>query len=121
MKNFLPEVGILDVVPDNGVLRFRARVTGTALASVLVNATGHYLDEIVPEPFLARWEAMLKLALDVGGPVRTISRVEFRDQNYLRAETLYAPLGPDNSPIEAILVVSHSELRPEYADPASAA
>src|SRR5260221_4605598 len=109
MKSFLPDLSIVDVERSNRGLRFRARVTGTNLARTFGNAPGKFLDEVVPSPFLERWQAMLRLALEVGGPVRTTSRVDFREQTYLHVETFYAPLGEPGMAPDAVLIVAHVE------------
>ena len=107
MKAFLTDLSILDVEHSKGALRFKARLTGSNLARTFGSAAGQYLDEVVPVPFLERWQSMLKLALDVGGPVRTVSKVEFRQQDYLEVESFYAPLGDSEVQPDAILVVAH--------------
>jgi hypothetical protein len=109
MKAFLTDLSILDVEYLQSGLRFRARLTGTDLARTFGSASGKYLDEVVPAPFLERWQAMLKLALEVGGPVRTMSKVEFRAQDFLMVEAFYAPLGEANLPPDAILVVARAD------------
>src|SRR5258708_16471388 len=109
MKSFLSDLSILDVERSRSGLRFRARVTGTNLARTFGSAPGKFLDEVVPAPFLERWQSMLELALAVGGPVRTTSRVDFREQTFLRVEALYAPLGETVATPDAILVVAHVE------------
>lgn len=94
MKGFLANVAIVDVVRAEGTVRFRTRVTGSEIERYYGSAPiGTFLDKSVPEPFRERWSAGWSLALDVEGPVRTTGRLEFRKQEYLKMESLVAPLG----------------------------
>jgi hypothetical protein len=108
MKSFLGQVAILDLVPAAERIRFRVRLSGTVLEQTFGGLSGHYLDECLPDPVLQRWEAALNLPLQLRGPARSLGRVEFRNQTYLRAETFFGPLGSETVP-DAILLVGHVE------------
>ena len=107
LKAFLTEVALQDVVYDGDKIRFRSRVTGTQFAQTHGSGRGLFIDEAIPSPFRERWTAMLKLALDVGGPVRVTSPIEYQKRDYLQAETLCAPLGQAGSLPDAIFIVMH--------------
>jgi hypothetical protein len=105
MKNFLADTAIVDVVYEPGKIRYRLRVMGLKLEEIFVRATGKFVDEVVPEPYLEKWLAIFDLAVDVGGPIRTVGAVEFRKQEYLQAEEFFAPLGNPDEPASALLGV----------------
>jgi hypothetical protein len=105
LKPFLTEVALHDIVYDGDIIRFRSRVTGTEFARTHGSGRGRFIDEAVPSPFRERWTAMLKLALDVGGPVRVSSRIEFQNRPYLQAEILCAPLGQVGSLPDTMFIV----------------
>jgi hypothetical protein len=109
MKRFLAHVAVLDVVREHGRVRFRIRVTGTALERTFGGMTGTFLDESLSEPFRSRWVATLNVPLVARCAVRSVGRVEFRDQSYLVAETFYGPMGADIAAPDSMLVVVHTE------------
>jgi hypothetical protein len=100
-------VAIVDVVRMAGTVRFRTRVTGSEIERYYGSASaGTFVDEIVRAPFRERWSAGWELPLDVEGPVRTIGRLEFRNQEYLNTENFVAPLGEPGGLPDAVLQVS---------------
>lgn len=111
MKSFLPDLAILDVLRAPKRLRFRARIIGTELSRIFGDSDGAYLDEIVPAPFLERWEALLQLCVALDGPLRSTSVLEFRRQTYLNIEVLFAPLSAPDRSLSAILVVGKTTPR----------
>lgn len=109
MKRFLAHVAVLEIVRESGRARFRIRVTGTALERSFGGMTGTFLDESLPEPFRSRWHATLNVPLAARCAARSVGRVEFRDQTYLKAETFYGPMGVDIAAPDSMLVVVHTE------------
>lgn len=109
MKHFLAKVAVLDIVREAERTRFRVRVTGTALERTFGGMTGMFLDESLSEPFRSRWNATLQVPLRAGTAARSIGRVEFRDQSYLKAETFYGPMGADIAAPDSMLVIVHTE------------
>jgi hypothetical protein len=106
MKNFLPHVAIVDIDESGDKFRSRLRVTGSWIDRHLMAASSQYLDEVLPEPFLGRWQSVLKLALDVEGPVRSVSDpLQYRNQEYLAAEMLFAPLAEAGEKPNAVMAV----------------
>jgi hypothetical protein len=108
MKQFLSQVALMDIVRQAGRTRFRIRLTGTALDRTFGGLTGCFLDEALPEPFRSRWDATLQVPLLAKRAVRSLGRVEYRDQTYLLAESFFAPLGADAEAPDAMLVVVHT-------------
>jgi hypothetical protein len=109
MKRFLAHVAVLEIVREPDRTRFRIRVTGTALERSFGGMTGTFLDESLPEPFRSRWHATLNVPLFARCAARSVGRVEFRDQTYLKAETFYGPMGADIAAPDSMLVVVHTE------------
>jgi hypothetical protein len=106
MKNFLADMAIIEIVKALGGNRYRSPLTGTGLEHLFGRAGGQFLDEVVPQPFRDRWIAALDLASAAGCPLRTIGRLEFREQDYLQVESLMAPIGPPGESPHAILLVA---------------
>lgn len=114
MKSFLPNVAINDVCEEDGKFRSRLRVTGSWIDQHLIPASSQFLDELIPEPFLERWQSLLKLSLDVEGPIRCITDgLQFRHQDFLAAETFFAPLAePGQRPNSVLAVMTvHSRFK----------
>jgi len=119
MKKFLPNVAIVEVCEEDGRFRSRLRVTGSWIDRHLIPASGQFLDEVLPEPFLGRWQSLLKLSLDVEGPIRCITDgLQFRHQDFLSAETFFGPLAEPGKRPNAILAVMtvHSRFKSTSSD-----
>ena len=58
------------VEPSHGERRYRMRLMGSRIVQVFGEFTGKYLDEVVPENFLPRWEALPDAVLGTGAPLR---------------------------------------------------
>ncbi len=121
LKSILTKVALFDVVREEGRLRFRVRVIGSDLALRFGNLPGTFIDEVVPSPFRERWQATLKVALDVEGPVRSASRLEFKAQSWLHMETLLAPLAERHAPPDAVFIAAHFSVAGTTVAPAPAA
>ncbi len=110
MKSFLADMAIIEIVKASDGNRYRSPLTGTGLEHLFGRAGGQFLDEVAPQPFRDRWIAALDLASTAGCPLRTIGRLEFREQDYLQVESLMAPTGPPGDAPHAILLVA--DVRP---------
>jgi hypothetical protein len=75
--------------------RYRFRLFGSALAAMTGDWTGKFLDEVVPEPFLASWVATYGTTLETGAPLRFVARFRASHLEHVMAETLTAPLAGD--------------------------
>jgi hypothetical protein len=112
MKNFLPNLAIVDVVRQPERSRYRLRLTGTWIDRHLVPASSQFLDEFLPEPFLRRWQDAFELTLSVGCPIRNVTAsIQYRNQDFLEGETFYGPLGNPGEPANAILAVVTAKVR----------
>jgi hypothetical protein len=106
LKPFLPNVALIDLVEDAGAYRFRLRLMGTALASLLGDYTGQFVDEAIISPFRERWSAVLGAAIAAGEPLRIFGRLEYRRLHHIAMELMVAPLCADGSLPNAVLIVA---------------
>ena len=53
---------------------------------------GKYLDEVVAEPYLTNWNESWDMPLELGLPLRFVSRFRSLDLEYIAVESLTAPL-----------------------------
>ena len=106
LKAYLPHVAIVDPVDDGVVRRYRFRLMGTAIAELLGDHTGKFIDEAVVSPFRERWTAVMDAPLAAGVPLRIFGRVEYNQMNYLTMELLLAPLRDGDA--QSILIVTHA-------------
>ena len=106
LKAHLPTVAIVDAVDEGGVRRYRFRLMGTAVADLLGDHTGKFVDEAVVSPFRERWATMMGAALAAGAPLRFFGRVEYNNLNFLAMELLFAPTRDGDG--QSILIVTHA-------------
>lgn len=76
--------------------RYRWRLVGTGLISILGENTGKYFEDSVPPEHLPRWTECCNLILESEQPLRFLGRVHVNGREYLDAENLYVPLANDN-------------------------
>jgi hypothetical protein len=93
------------VVESGSARRYRFRLFGSALASVTGDWTGRFLDEAVPDVFLASWLATYDTTLEAAEPMRFTARFRATHLEHILAESLVAPL-EDESGAPAGLLVS---------------
>jgi hypothetical protein len=113
MKGFLRHLAIVDVVSEPKGTRYRLRITGTDIERTLGHLPSGFLEDVIPEPFRARWQAVLDLALTAKEPLRIFGRMEFRERAYLSAEIFLGALGLYPEAPSAVLIVAHFEASPD--------
>jgi hypothetical protein len=106
LKAYLPTVAIVEAVDEGGTRRYRFRLMGTAIADLLGDHTGKFIDEAVASPFRERWSAAMGATLAAGAPLRLFGRVGYNNLNFLSMELLLAPLRDDQA--ESILIVAYA-------------
>lgn len=79
---------------------------GTAIAELLGDHTGKFIDEAVVSPFRERWAEVMAAPLAARAPVRIFGRVEYNQMDFLSMELLLAPLRDDDA--QSILIVTHA-------------
>jgi hypothetical protein len=72
--------------------RYRFRYFGSGMAQHSEDRTGKYLDEVVAEPFLTNWNESWDMPLELGMPLRFVSRFRSLNLEYIAVESLTAPL-----------------------------
>lgn len=113
MKGFLRHVAIVDVVREPKSTRYRLRISGTEIERVLGHLPSGFLEDVIPEPYRSRWQAVLDLALATMKPIRVFGRMEFRERAYLSAEIFLGALGIHPESPSAILIVAYFEASPD--------
>ena len=92
LKSFIGHVTIFERTADH---RWLVRLMGTRMTSVIGEMQGKFVDEVLPRKAGRRWHVALDAALSGMHPLRLVSRVAFRDLDFLKAEILLAPLLDD--------------------------
>lgn len=104
----LPQTGIVELRHAPQGTRFLIRLNGSALDHFFAPLTGRFIDEAVSPYFAERWASIFMAPVNARGPVRGVSRTEFRDQLYLVGETLLLPLSQDGvTPSGVLYAVFH--------------
>ena len=75
--------------------RYRWRLIGSSLTSMVGDNTGKMFEETVPAEHLPRWIECGDLVVDGGQPLRFLGRVRLEGREYLDAENLFVPLADD--------------------------
>jgi hypothetical protein len=101
LRAHLSDVAIYERSQDGA--RYRIRVMGTRMASVLGDLSGRYVDEAVPARFLKRWHAAPDAVLAAGAPLRFVSRTETVGKPFITGEYLMLPLIGDTGSMDTVL------------------
>lgn len=113
LKDFLRNVLLFEREAKNPS-RFRWRLIGTNLTSVLGEHTGKTFDESIPTQHLARWQQCGDLILDGGQPLRFLGRVHMNGREFLDAENLFVPLANDSD--EPAFILGQCRYTPRTTD-----
>jgi hypothetical protein len=93
----LQRLTFVECVRENGARRYRFRLFGSGLAQYIGDSTGKYLEEVVPETFIASWLATYDLVMETRKPMRFLSRFRASHLDHVAAECLVAPLAGEGS------------------------
>ena len=91
LKDILRDILLVERTQSNPS-RYRIRLIGTGLVTIVGEGTGKMIDEVVPPDHAARWAECCDLVLDGGQPMRFLGRVHLQGREYLDAENLFVPL-----------------------------
>lgn len=105
MKPFLSHVAVFELVSE-APSRYRVRLMGTLLAQVLGEMQSKIIDDVLPHRAAGRWNAALDSTLAEARPLRFLSRVAFRNLDFLVAEVLTAPLLSEDGRAGMVLAVA---------------
>jgi hypothetical protein len=105
----LQNLTFVERVEAGGARRYRFRMFGSGLARFIGDCTGKFLDEVVPEIFLASWLAAYDLAIAAKAPLRFVSRFRAAELEHVRAECFAAALaGEGGRPWGLLVSVAYS-------------
>jgi hypothetical protein len=93
LRGLLPHISLFDVVEPGPRLRFR--LVGTAVTEIAGEATGKFIDELVPAHVYARLhEQYVDIVRNLVGRY-TVADLEWQGRPYLRYHRLLLPLSDD--------------------------
>lgn len=106
----LRDITFVDSIKEpGGRRRFRFGFYGSGLARYTGEFTGRFLDEIIPEAFLANWTACFDTAMEVAAPLRIVSQFHALNLDYMTTETMLAPIGDaDGAPCGLLISAAYS-------------
>jgi hypothetical protein len=104
LQPFMRNIAIYERIGEGNQRRYRVRLMGSGIVQYYGELTGKYLDEAVPEKFLARWYAVSDVSLLSQKPLRLLLRADTFDKSYMVAEYLCAPLVSDSGLTKFILL-----------------
>lgn len=106
-RPLLPHILLIDLEGDEDARRFRWRLIGTHVTTMLGrDMTGRWFDEIYDEITLEALTTGPKWAIAHRRPVRTVGQAPVDERNFLRSENLHMPLSDDDRRVDKILVAS---------------
>jgi hypothetical protein len=100
----LQRLSFVECVREDARRRYRFRLFGSGLAQYIGDSTGKYLEEVVPEMFIASWLATYDLVVEKRAPLRFLSRFRASHLDHVAAECLVAPLAGEGSEPWGLLV-----------------
>jgi hypothetical protein len=93
LKPYLRNIMIIErVFIGPGRWRYRTRLTGTAVADMIGDPTGKFLEEQLPLELVPRWASSYDATLDSGQPLRLVADLQLPQLAHLSGEALIAPL-----------------------------
>lgn len=105
MRGFLANVALGDVVVSQNGPGLRIRLAGTEIEAIFGPMTGRALADAVPTNLVPRWTLVAEAVLAARRPVRFVTRIAFRHQEFVSAEVLAAPLSSDGVHIDMVFAV----------------
>lgn len=100
----LRDLTFVERVEEGGARRYRFRMFGSGLARFIGDSTGKFLDEVIPEAFIASWLATYDLAVGAQQPLRFVSRFRAAQLDHVQAESLVAPVAGEGGKPWGLLV-----------------
>ncbi len=105
MREFLANVLLAEVVVGRRDPQLRMRLAGTAIEAIFGPMTGKPLAEALPPDMVSRWALLAETVLAARGPVRFVTRIAYRAQEFVTAEALAAPLSGNGTDIDMMFAV----------------
>lgn len=104
LQPFMRNIAIYERIGEGAHRRYRVRLLGSGIVQYYGELTGKYVDDVVPEKFLARWYALSDVTLIAQKPMRLVLRADTFDKSYMVAEYLCAPLTADGGATKFVLL-----------------
>jgi hypothetical protein len=111
MKPFLTNMSLIERVESGTGRRYRVRLHGSTLAGYLGDTTGKFLDDFVEPEQIGSYLGIYDTLLQLGVPLRVVSRYQAPKIDYLTGESLVAPLAVAGSGTPLILSVTYAKPR----------
>ena len=106
MKDFLPDLSIMETIRSGAATRFRHRLMGTNVVRYMGERTGMFLGDYLPEPALERTLMGYQTVIDARCPLRFVTQFTMDPISYLSAEFFAAPLASDGVTIDMMMSVT---------------
>jgi hypothetical protein len=106
MKDFLPDLSIMETIRAGAATRFRHRLMGTNVVRYMGERTGMFLDDYLPEPALERTLMGYQTVIDARCPLRFVTQFTMDPISYLSAEFFAAPLASDGVTVDMMMSVT---------------
>jgi hypothetical protein len=107
LKPFLPHLSIIERIDFGRAHRYRFRLFGSEMVVTFGEATGRYLDELVPADHLPSWLAAFDSVLDQGAPLRFLTEYRLPNLEHLKGENFTAPMLDERGERRFILAATY--------------
>jgi hypothetical protein len=107
MREFLPNVNLIDVVCDSSEATpdFRVSLQGQHGTEVYGQVANRRLEEVLPPHVVKRWREAFLTCFQAARPIRFCSKMLIGGRAWLEGEAMLAPLGDDEIGVQALFVV----------------
>jgi hypothetical protein len=107
MRDFLPNVNLIDIVSDvsESTPDFRVSLQGQHGTDVYGQVANRPLDEVLPPNVVQRWRQAFLTCFQAERPVRFCSKMLIGGRAWLEGEALLAPLGDRAGGVQSLFVV----------------
>jgi hypothetical protein len=105
MREFLANVLLAEVAAGRRGPEIRLRLAGTEIEAIFGPMTGKSLAEALPPDMVARWVLLAETVFAARRPVRFVTRIAYRNQEFVTAEALAAPLSANGVDIDMMFAV----------------
>jgi hypothetical protein len=107
MRGYLPNVNLIDIVSKSfeSTPDFRVSLEGQHGTEVYGQVANRPLEEVLPPNVVKRWRQAFLTCFQAARPVRFCSKMLIGGRAWLEGEALIAPLGDDETGVQALFVV----------------
>lgn len=115
MKAFMAHVGLIEIHSGPDRLDYFIRLAGSRWEEVFGHMGGRMISEFLPPHIEVRWRNLFDSVRERAMPVRSTTRIGFKNKSWLAAEMFVAPLSEDGRTISMLLMcfTSWSVIREE--------